>query len=461
MAAFLVRALHLTDDGGGNTFTDDNGTVFEDDIAKLAAAGITKGCNPPTNNHYCPNQVVTRGQMAAFLVRALHLTDDGGGNTFTDDNGTVFEDDIAKLAAAQITKGCNPPTNNHYCPNDPVHRDQMASFLGRALGLAPTSPPPSNEPRLAYTRVVDGLAAGIEVAAIDGTGSELLTADGMRPQYSPDGSKIAFLNGFEFGLAVMNTNGSGILTLTPEAQGTVYTVAGGFSWSPDGSRLAVSMIGPSDAEFLEPSIWTIGVDGSDLTERTDTPELALTTPLWAPDDRYILVCNPGAIESSLARITPEGSSLNQFAVGNCDYSYSRDGDNVWFSSSRDGDADTGDSEIFRWRVDLLPPEQQTTDSGRSFDPEPSPDDGQFVFVRRDGDGDTEIFTKTIGNPEHQLTDNTATELQPTWSPDGDYIAFISNRTGVFEVYVMRSDGSDLVQISHGGGEDPAWAPLSF
>ncbi len=132
MAAFLVRFLGLTDDGGGNSFVDDNGSIFETDIARLAAAGITKGCNPPTNDRYCPDDPVTRGQMAAFLVRALGLTDDGGGNSFVDDNGSVFEADIARLAAAGITKGCNPPVNDRFCPNDTVTRAQMAAFLHRA-----------------------------------------------------------------------------------------------------------------------------------------------------------------------------------------------------------------------------------------------------------------------------------------------------------------------------------------
>ncbi len=54
-------------------FTDDNGNTFEGDIDAIAAAGITRGCNPPTNNHYCPNDNVDRGQMAAFLRRALEL----------------------------------------------------------------------------------------------------------------------------------------------------------------------------------------------------------------------------------------------------------------------------------------------------------------------------------------------------------------------------------------------------
>lgn len=58
------------DDGGGNLFIDDD-SVFEADIDKLGTAGVTRGCNPPTNDRFCPNDSVTRGQMAAFLHRAL------------------------------------------------------------------------------------------------------------------------------------------------------------------------------------------------------------------------------------------------------------------------------------------------------------------------------------------------------------------------------------------------------
>ena len=133
MAAFLVRALGYTDDGGGNLFIDDNESIFETDIDKLATANVTRGCNPPINDSFCPDNKVTREQMAAFLVRALALTDDGGGNTFVDDNESVFEDDIAKLAAAGITAGCNPPSNDRFCPGEPVTREQMAAFLRRAL----------------------------------------------------------------------------------------------------------------------------------------------------------------------------------------------------------------------------------------------------------------------------------------------------------------------------------------
>ena len=136
MAAFLVRALGLTDGGAGDLFDDDDASIFESSIDKLAAAGITKGCNPSEGNtKFCPNDPVTRGQMAAFLVRALGYTDDGGGNLFVDDNGSIFEDQIDKLATAGVTRGCNPVEGNtKFCPHSNVTRGQMAAFLQRALG---------------------------------------------------------------------------------------------------------------------------------------------------------------------------------------------------------------------------------------------------------------------------------------------------------------------------------------
>lgn len=132
MAAFLVRSLDLSDDGGKDWFTDDNGTIFESDINKLAAAGITKGCND-AGTEFCQDDPVTRGEMAAFLVRGFGYADSGAGDWFEDDDGSIFEADIDRLKVAGVTVGCNPPSNTNFCPDDAVARGPMASFLARAL----------------------------------------------------------------------------------------------------------------------------------------------------------------------------------------------------------------------------------------------------------------------------------------------------------------------------------------
>jgi Tol biopolymer transport system component len=133
MAAFLVRARSYTVGGGDDLFVDDNSSVFELDIDRLGTAEVTRGCNPPVNDRYCPGSNVTRGQMAAFLVRAFALTDLGMGNLFVDDDGSVFESDIDKLGANRVSLGCNPPANDQFCPNAYVTRQQMAAFISRAV----------------------------------------------------------------------------------------------------------------------------------------------------------------------------------------------------------------------------------------------------------------------------------------------------------------------------------------
>src|SRR5690554_4656885 len=82
--------------------------------------------------------------MAAVLVRAFDLPA-ASEDPFVDTQESVFVDDIARLAAAGVTRGCNPPANDRFCPDDPVTRGQMAAFLKRALS-GETEPPPTTPP---------------------------------------------------------------------------------------------------------------------------------------------------------------------------------------------------------------------------------------------------------------------------------------------------------------------------
>jgi hypothetical protein len=91
----------------------------------VAAAGITQGC---AFDRYCPNDPVTREQMASFLVRAFFFP--AGDDLFTDDDDSVHENDINALAKSGVTVGCAP---NLYCPEGVVTREQMAAFLFRSF----------------------------------------------------------------------------------------------------------------------------------------------------------------------------------------------------------------------------------------------------------------------------------------------------------------------------------------
>ncbi len=134
MAVFLIRGMIGSDDFPFPTtpyFSDipANHAQFKW-IQKIRELGITSGCG---GGQFCPNDIVTRGQMATFLVRARY------GGTFTASSTAYFTDVplfhtffqyVQKLKSTGITTGCG---GNVFCVNDNITRGQMAVFLTRAF----------------------------------------------------------------------------------------------------------------------------------------------------------------------------------------------------------------------------------------------------------------------------------------------------------------------------------------
>ena len=138
MAVFLLRGKY----GSAYTPPAASGAMFSDVpanywaaawIENLASEGITSGCG---GGKYCPENVVTRAQMAVFLLRGKH------GTGYTPPAATgIFGDVpsnhwaaawIEQLSAEGITGGCG---NGNYCPESAVSRDQMAVFLVKTFNL--------------------------------------------------------------------------------------------------------------------------------------------------------------------------------------------------------------------------------------------------------------------------------------------------------------------------------------
>lgn len=137
MAAFIIRALGEFDPPtpASQRFLDvPPENPFYAFIDQMAIRQITVGCNL-TGPLYCPADPVTRDQMAAFVMRALmELNPPTPPNQrFTDVSpSNVFYNFIDRLWVRGITLGCSPTT---FCPSDPVTRGQMAAFLVRAFNL--------------------------------------------------------------------------------------------------------------------------------------------------------------------------------------------------------------------------------------------------------------------------------------------------------------------------------------
>jgi hypothetical protein len=139
MAIFLLRGIngpaYTPPPATGTLFNDVSTSTFAADwIEELANQGITSGCG---GGNFCPNNPVTRAQMAIFLLRAEH----GSAYTPPAATGTVFGDVtvstfgadwIEQLALEGITTGCG---GGNYCPASSVNRAQMAVFLVLTFNL--------------------------------------------------------------------------------------------------------------------------------------------------------------------------------------------------------------------------------------------------------------------------------------------------------------------------------------
>ena len=145
MAVFLLRAKHggsyVPPPASGTVFFDVHVTDFASDwIEQLYAEGVTGGCAPPspqTGNLplYCPNDSVTRAQMAVFLLKVYHGVGYApppatGYFADVDPFTNIFAAWIEELARLQVTVGCG---GNLYCPDSPVTRGQMAVFMAKSF----------------------------------------------------------------------------------------------------------------------------------------------------------------------------------------------------------------------------------------------------------------------------------------------------------------------------------------
>ncbi|HEX2766287.1 MAG TPA: S-layer homology domain-containing protein [Candidatus Limnocylindria bacterium] len=125
LASFMTRALGLPS-ASRDAFTDDGTSIHEDAINRLAAAGLASGCG---GGRYCPSSGVTRAQLASFFVRAFdlpHTTRD----FFRDDTWSIHQRPINRATAAGVTAGCG---SGRFCPAAVVTRGQFAAFLYRAM----------------------------------------------------------------------------------------------------------------------------------------------------------------------------------------------------------------------------------------------------------------------------------------------------------------------------------------
>jgi len=116
-------------EAASNSFVDDDTSRFEPFIETAKEAGLVNGCNPPENDRVCPHHLVTRGNMAIMLARAIGAQTSQSDH-FDDDDGHLAEGAIDALIDAGIPMSCDKAM---VCPDRPITRGEMATLITRAF----------------------------------------------------------------------------------------------------------------------------------------------------------------------------------------------------------------------------------------------------------------------------------------------------------------------------------------
>jgi hypothetical protein len=271
-----------------------------------------------------------------------------------------------------------------------------------------TVAPPAATSRLVFQTTIGGSFYTIHA---DGTGLTRIT-DGVDPTWSPDGRQIAFTRWRDpRGVWVINADGSG------EWRVFDWSEARWPSWSPDGSQILFSRQHGGRTEEKERCFWgfcfTLGphphwklgiVRPADGDFREPSSSDYSLAPAWSPTP-----VGGGAGEARFVYADEQGLRVQ----------------------SEDG------------TVSYL-----ITDDSRDTGPAWSPDGKQVAFTRRqhdhwevyvvDADGrNLKRLTTTPRQPNGTLGNSAA----PAWSPDGQYLAFLTDRSGKWEIWLTQADGS--------------------
>jgi Tol biopolymer transport system component len=236
----------------------------------------------------------------------------------------------------------------------------------------------------------------------------------------------------------------------------------------------------------EDDVYVMNADGSDVTRLTDDPA-ADFDPVWSPDGTMIAFRTHRDGDEEVYVMNADGS--NQVNLSNSpgsDWSpaWSPDGTRIAFSSMRRGDRYPN---IYVANVDGSGITNLTQNQSEGEYPSWSPDGKRIVFECYQGGGtrpgtqpDYDICVMDAdGSNQANLTDHPASDVHPAWSPDGEKIAFVTEREGWQslpdyvplgydgvrggdeEIYLMNPDGTDLVNLTNNPRSDdsmPAWSP---
>ena len=312
-------------------------------------------------------------------------------------------------------------------PDDITGRYQPTGLPVPAVGGAPLT----DQGVISFSRLAQGETSIFSIRA-DGQGETRLTQAppsrmDLHSTWSADGSWVAFteLSSDRSRIATMRADGSARTNIT--TNGAYYDLVP--SISPDGSRIAYTSDRSGNYE-----VYTIAADGSDERRITHSdPLVTFVGPKYSPDGTKLLVAMRESTNTNqdLYILNADGTGTPQrltTGVNNAEgRAWSPDGTRIVFNNMVNGV-------------------------------------GQIFVINTNGTGLKQITTNSANTPPLDIGDffpSIRGDVTPAWSPDGEWIAFASDRTGNFEVNIVRTNGSSLSQVTYTTNNELSlgWRPL--
>jgi Tol biopolymer transport system component len=293
---------------------------------------------------------------------------------------------------------------------------------------------------------------GIFVIGATGESERRLTDFGANPAWSPDGRQIAFAT--EQVTAPYDRSTVSALWIVDAAGGTPRKIHDGDAvqpaWSPSGRRIAYWAVNAGQRD-----LFTIPVDGGERVALTN--DVALDwAPVWSPEGEHVYFASDRGGSMALWRIAvdeatgqavgaPESVTSGTEAAMELP-SFSADGRTLLFRSQlRSVNPATiafdpateraGAVRLLLTRTGVLGP--------TSVSP-----DGAWIALNNQGERQEDLFLlKSDGTELRRLTDDGARDRMARWTPDGKALTFYSNRGGRYAGWSIRPDGSGLTQIA--------------
>ncbi len=298
------------------------------------------------------------------------------------------------------------------------------------------------------------LAAAVAMLAV-GTPLSRATFPGTNGQLAYD-AKI----GKHYQLFTSNADGSAPKQLTHFADSDAVWAA----WSPSGNQIAFERDVYTGVFVTRAAIYTINADGSGL--RALTPTGLNGEPSWSPNGKLIVF---GTLrfgkQATLSVVAANGGRVRKLLttplpckrfcdIGLLSPTFSPDGKRIAFAWHKKGGAAIftmnasggGLKQVTPWekggltdKIDWSPDGARIAFSSPGIGDLPGVSSNVFT-VRTDGTGLVKLTNSRGGKVNNGLD---------SWSPDGKRIAFVSNRTGTYEIYVMNANGSSVTQVTRG------------